>query len=396
MSIATKVQDSLSRSSWIRKMFEEGDRLRAIHGSENVFDFTLGNPDLEPPESFKRRLKALADHPQPGMHKYMSNAGYAATRQAVADYLNAKSGLQLTANHVVMTVGAGGGLNIVFKALLNPGDEVIVNAPYFVEYGFYVDNHQGNLVTVQTDSDFQLDLAALEQAITSRTKIILINTPNNPTGMIYSESSLQALASLIRKKEAELGTTIYLVSDEPYAGLVYDGFIIPSVLASFEHSLVVTSHSKDLALPGERIGYVAINPAIPQAELVFDALVFANRILGFVNAPALMQHLITELQGQTVGVAIYQRRRDLLYNHLTAIGFDVVKPQGAFYLFPKSPIADDIAFIQAAVKHNLLLVPGTGFGGPGYFRIAYCVSETVIENSFPAFTKLAREFGLSR
>lgn len=396
MSIATKVQDSLSRSSWIRKMFEEGDRLRAIHGSENVFDFTLGNPDLEPPESFKGRLKALADHPQPGMHKYMSNAGYAATRQAVADYLNAKSGLQLTANHVVMTVGAGGGLNIVFKALLNPGDEVIVNAPYFVEYGFYVDNHQGNLVTVQTDSDFQLDLAALEQAITSRTKIILINTPNNPTGMIYSESSLQALASLIRKKEAELGTTIYLVSDEPYAGLVYDGFIIPSVLASFEHSLVVTSHSKDLALPGERIGYVAINPAIPQAELVFDALVFANRILGFVNAPALMQHLITELQGQTVGVAIYQRRRDLLYNHLTAIGFDVVKPQGAFYLFPKSPIADDIAFIQAAVKHNLLLVPGTGFGGPGYFRIAYCVSETVIENSFPAFTKLAREFGLSR
>lgn len=396
MSIATKVQDSLSRSSWIRKMFEEGDRLRAIHGAENVFDFTLGNPDLEPPESFKTRLKALADHPQPGMHKYMSNAGYVATRQAVADYLNGKSGLQLTANHVVMTVGAGGGLNIAFKALLNPGDEVLVNAPYFVEYGFYADNHQGRLVAVQTHADFQLDLAGIEAAITPRTKIILINSPNNPTGVIYTAESLKELAGLIRKKEAELGTTIYLISDEPYAGLVYDGLSVPSVLTIFDHSLLVTSHSKDLALPGERIGYVAINPAIPQASLLFDALVFTNRILGFVNAPALMQHLITELQGQTAGVASYQNRRDLLYNRLTAIGFDVVKPQGAFYLFPKSPIPDDIQFIQAAVKYNLLLVPGSGFGGPGYFRIAYCVSETVIQNSFPAFTRLAQEFGLTR
>jgi aspartate aminotransferase len=329
------------------------------------------------------------------MHKYMSNAGYPETRQAIADHLNRISGAQLNANHVIMTVGAGGALNVIFKALLDPGEEIIVSAPYFVEYGSYVGNHQGKLVVVRSQPDFQLNLDNIAQAINSKTKAILINSPNNPTGVVYSEANLRKLADLIAKKEAELGTTIYLVSDEPYAGLVYDGVQVPTVLKIFKHSLVATSHSKDLAIPGERIGYIAIHPENPEAELLFDALVYANRVLGFVNAPALMQHLIIPLQGQAVGVDIYQKRRDLFYNHLTGIGFDVVKPQGAFYFFPKSPIPDDVAFIQAAVKYNLLLVPGTGFGQPGYFRIAYCVSEDTIKNSFPAFTKLAQEFGLT-
>ncbi|NLY75382.1 MAG: pyridoxal phosphate-dependent aminotransferase [Firmicutes bacterium] len=396
MSISNKVRDCLSRSSWIRKMFEEGDRLRAIHGADKVYDFTLGNPDLEPPAEFKTGLRELAVNPVPGMHKYMSNAGYPETRKAVVAYLNAKTGLNLTENNVVMTVGAGGALNVVFKTILNPGDEVIVSAPYFVEYGFYTDNHGGKLVVVNSKPDFQLDIAAIEKAITPKTKAILINSPNNPTGVIYTEACLNELAKLIAKKEKELNSTIYLVSDEPYSALVYDGVKVPQVLSIFAHSLLVTSHSKDLALPGERIGYIAFNPKIPDAELLFDGLVFANRVLGFVNAPALMQRLIADLQGKCVGVEIYRERRDLLYNHLTSIGFEVVKPQGAFYLFPKSPIPDDVAFIRSAVKYNLLLVPGSGFGTPGYFRIAYCVSKETILNSLPAFTKLAEEYQLKQ
>ncbi len=393
MSISSKVRESLTRSSWIRKMFEEGDRLAQIHGRENVYDFTIGNPDLEPPASFKSRLAELANHPVPGMHKYMSNAGYPEARAAVAAHLNRKTGLTLTAGHVVMTVGAGGGLNVAFKALLNPGDEVIVSSPYFVEYGFYTENHQGKLVVVKTKPDFQLDVKAIAAVINERTKIILINSPNNPTGVIYSPATLNALAEVIREKEAQLGITIYLVSDEPYSGLAY-GVAVPPVFNYFEHSLVVTSHSKDLAIPGERIGYVALQPANPEPELLFDALVFANRVLGFVNAPALMQRLVAELQGEVVGVDIYRERRDLLYNHLISVGFEVTKPEGAFYLFPKCPVADDVAFIQAALKYNLLLVPGSGFAGPGYFRIAYCVSKETIINSLPAFTKLAAEFEL--
>lgn len=395
MSVSTKVRQALSHSSWIRKMFEEGNRLGKIYGPENVYDFTLGNPDVEPPETFQTRLRELANDPVPGMHLYMNNAGYPETRQAIADHLNKISGQQLTSNHVLMTVGAGGGLNVIFKALLDPGDEVLVSAPYFVEYGSYVDNHQGILKVVPSQSDFQLDLAKIEAAITTKTKAILINSPNNPTGVIYPEKLLQELAKLIEAKEAQFGTTIYLISDEPYAGLVYDGVKVPSILKIFKHSILATSHSKDLAIPGERIGYVAINPNNPEAQLLFDSLVYANRVLGFVNAPALMQRIVASLQGQAAGVASYQERRDIFYAQLTKVGFEVIKPQGAFYFFPKCPIPDDVAFIQAALKYNLLLVPGSGFGQPGYFRIAYCVSKKTIENSFPAFTKLAKEFGLT-
>lgn len=394
MAISAKIQESMSGSSMIRKMFEEGDRLRKIHGPDKVFDFSIGNPDLEPPDVLKNKLRELANNPIPGMHQYMSNAGYSETRQKVAEYLERKTGLPLTENQVVMTVGAGGGLNVVFKTLLNPGDEIIVSAPYFVEYGFYTENHQGKLVVVNTSQDFQLDIGAIAKAINPKTKAILINTPNNPTGVIYPEDLLKQLAKLIKQKEVELGTEIYLISDEPYSGLAYDGVTVPPVLSVFERGIMVTSHSKDLALPGERIGYIAINPRMPEAETLFNGLVFSNRILGFVNAPALMQHLVADLQGTVVGVDVYQERRDLLYNHLRNLGFQVVKPQGAFYLFPKCPIPNDNAFTAAAVKYNLLIVPGSGFGAPGYFRIAYCVSKNTIVNSLPAFTQLAKEFGM--
>lgn len=394
MSVADKIRESLSRSSWIRKMFEEGDRLRQLHGPDHVYDFTLGNPDLEPPDCVTKRLQSLVHNPVPGMHRYMSNAGYRETRHAIAAHVGRQAGLSLTENHVVMTVGAGGGLNVILKTILNPGDEVIASSPYFVEYGFYTDNHQGKLVVVKTRPDFQLDPTAIAGAITPRTRAVLINSPNNPTGVVYPASTLRALAEILKQKEAEFGSTIYLISDEPYAALVCDGIRVPPILGIFEHGILVTSHSKDLALPGERIGYIAINPAIAEAGVLFDGLVFANRILGFVNAPALMQRLITDLQGESVGVQVYQERRDLLYSHLSKLGFDVVKPQGAFYMFPKSPIPDDVTFIRAAAKHNLLLVPGSGFGSPGYFRIAYCVPKQVILNSFPAFERVAREFGL--
>ncbi len=396
MSISDQVRESLNHSSMVRKMFEEGDRLRRIYGPDKVYDFSLGNPDLEPPESFQEGLRKLANHPIPGMHKYMSNAGYEETRAAIAAYQNKRTGLTLTANHVVMTSGAGGALNVIFKSLLNPGDEVIVSAPYFMEYGFYTDNHQGKLVVVKTQPDFQLDPEAIRTAVNSKTKAILINSPNNPTGVVYSEKTLTALATVIREKEKEFGKVIYLISDEPYAGLVYDGVEAPPILKIFEHGIVATSHSKDLAIPGERIGYAAINPQIPEADLLFSALVFANRILGFVNAPALMQRLVADLQGQVAGLDLYRERRDILYNHLTGIGFEVIKPQGAFYLFPKSPIPDDGVFSQAAQKHNILIVPGKGFCQPGYFRIAYCVSKEIIQNSLPAFTALAKEFNLTK
>ena len=396
MAISVKVQSSLGGSSMIRKMFEEGDRLRKIHGPDKVYDFSLGNPDLEPPTAFQKKFQELADNPFPGMHKYMSNAGYPEVRQKVAEYLQIKTGLMLNENQVVMTVGAGGGLNVVFKTLLNPEEEVIVSAPYFVEYGFYTDNHQGKLVVVKSKNDFQLDLDGIAKAINLKTKAILINSPNNPTGVVYPEGLLRNLAQIIKQKEAELGTEIYLISDEPYSGLVYDGVKVPPVLSIFERGIVVTSHSKDLALPGERIGYIAINPQMPEAKVLFDGLVFANRVLGFVNAPALMQHLVADLQGTVVGTDVYQERRDLLYNHLIQIGFKVVKPQGAFYLFPKCPISDDVTFKDAALKYNLLLVPGSGFGAPGYFRIAYCVSKNLIINSLPAFTALAMEFGMTK
>lgn len=395
MSIAIKVKGCIERSSWIRKMFEEGARLRALHGADKVFDFTLGNPSVEPPAAFHRELLKLAQAPIPGMHRYMNNAGYEETRAAVATVLAEKAGKPVAAKHVLMTCGAGGALNVALKTMLNPGEEVIILAPFFVEYKFYIDNHGGVSREVWTDRDsFQLDLAAIEAAIGPNTRAILINSPNNPTGVIYPEASLRALGALIARKEAELQRSIFVISDEPYARISYDGESVPSIFACVRNSLIATSHSKDLALPGERIGYLAANPSMDEVDLFMEGAVFCNRVLGFVNAPALMQRLVAQLQKASVDVAEYKQKRDLLYNHLTALGFRMVKPGGGFYLFPESPLADDIAFVQKAQEHNILLVPGTGFGAPGYFRIAYCIEQDVIERSLPAWTQLAKAVGL--
>jgi aspartate aminotransferase len=390
MSISKKVEGFLSSASWIRKMFEEGEKLRAIHGPNKVFDFTLGNPDVEPPKKFQEELKKLANNPITGMHRYMSNAGYLETREAIANTLSQETNLPFQAKHIIMTVGAGGALNVVLKSILDRDDEVIVLTPFFVEYTFYIDNHQGKIVKVPTKPDFTPDIDALSQAINSRTKAIIINSPNNPTGVVYSKNILDELGKMLSKKELELNKEIYLISDEPYSKLVYDIEKIPSVFLSYKNSIVVTSHSKDLALPGERIGYIAINPEIKPLELLIESLIFCNRTLGFVNAPALMQRLICKLQQETVDIALYKEKRDLLLNHLLSLGFEVVKPQGAFYLFPKSPIPDDIEFVKMAQEHNILIVPGTGFGLPGYFRLTYCIDKKVIENSLPAWTALAK------
>lgn len=395
MAIAAKIQTSIEGASWIRKMFEEGERLRAVHGAGNVYDFTLGNPNIEPPARYDEEFRQLAAAPPPGMHRYMSNAGYQETRAAVAEVLSESSGLQVTAENVVMTCGASGALNVVLKTILNPGEEVIILTPHFVEYKFYIDNHGGVPREVWTDREtFQLDLAAIENAISEKTRAIIINTPNNPTGVIYPAESLQKLGDLVQRKERELERQIYVISDEPYARIAYDGMAVPSIFPFIDNAVVVTSHSKDLALPGERIGYLAANPRMTHGELFMEGAIFCNRTLGFVNAPALLQRLVAKLQRESVDVGEYRQKRDILYDGLTGLGFSMVKPDGAFYLFPRSPIADDVAFVRLAQKHHLLLVPGAGFGAPGYFRIAYCVDMGMIERSLPAWGALAREVGL--
>ncbi|ABQ27511.1 pyridoxal phosphate-dependent aminotransferase [Geotalea uraniireducens] len=395
MAIATKIQGYIEGASWIRKMFEEGERLRKIHGADKVFDFTIGNPDIEPPQEFYDELRSLAERPLPGMHRYMSNAGYEETRSAVAEVIAEASGQPVTAAEVVMTCGASGALNVVLKAILNPGEEVIILTPHFVEYKFYIDNHGGVPRDVWTDRNtFQLDLAAIEAAINDKTRAIIINTPHNPTGVIYHADSLKKLGDLVQRKERELERQIFVISDEPYARIAYDGRHVPNIFTFVDNSVIVTSHSKDLALPGERIGYLAANPRMTHVELFMEGAVFCNRTLGFVNAPALMQRMVAKLQRSSVDIGAYQKKRDLLYDNLTAMGFRMVKPDGAFYLFPQSPLADDVEFVRTAQKHNILLVPGAGFGAPGFFRIAYCVDEAMIERSLPAWRALAEEMSI--
>jgi len=395
MPIARKIAAFIENASWIRKMFEEGERLRGIHGADNVFDFTLGNPTVEPPAEFEEEFRKLAAQPIPGMHRYMNNAGYEETRQAVAEVLAEKSGLDVKSSHVIMTCGAGGALNVALKTMLNPGDEVIILTPFFVEYKFYIDNHGGVPVEAWTDKEtFQLNLTAIENAITPKTRALIICSPNNPTGVIYPGEDLRKLGELLKSKEQEHGRQIVLISDEPYARICYDGKEVPSIFRHVENSVIATSHSKDLALPGERIGYLAANPRMNDVATFMQGATFSNRVLGFVNAPALMQRLVTKLQRVSVDIDEYREKRDLLYDNLTAMGFNMVKPDGAFYLFPKSPLPDDVKFVKLALEHQILLVPGAGFGAPGYFRIAYCVDKGMIERSLPAWEKLAKEVGL--
>jgi aspartate aminotransferase len=329
------------------------------------------------------------------MHRYMPNVGYADTRSAVAAQLTKETGISFAADHIVMCVGAAAGINVALRTLLDPGDEVIFFAPYFVEYHFYVDYHGGVAKVVPTDAHFDLDLAALEAALTPRSKVVLINSPNNPTGVIYPAATLKQVGELLQRKQRAFNTTIYLLSDEPYKKLIYGGLTYPEVYPHYANSLSVTSHAKDLALPAERIGYIAINPACTDLDDVISGLSFTTRTLGFVNAPALMQRVLMHLQGVTVDTAQYERQRDFFCDHLTAMGYQLVKPQGAFYIFPRSPIDDDVAFVKALQAKTILTVPGRGFGTPGHFRIAYCVEQRTIERAMDGFQAVAKEFGLS-
>ncbi len=390
--ISEKMRDDVQNGSWIRAMFEEGDRLRQIHGADKVFDFSLGNPDYEPPLAVRAELKRLLVDEIPNLHKYTSNAGYPEVREKIALSFEKETGLPFNQDHIVMTCGAAGGLNVALKTILNPGQEVILLAPYFVEYGFYTRNHGGQPVIVPTGPDFMPDLVALNKAITPLTKAIILNSPNNPTGVIYPPDVLQDLARVLEEKEKEFGTSILVISDEPYSKLVYENAMVPNLMNYFRNCAVVNSFSKSLALPGERIGYIAVNPQIDAVDELVGGLIFSNRTLGFVNAPSIFQRLVGACLDQVPDTSEYQKRRDLLYNHLIRLGFSCVKPQGAFYLFPRSPIADDVEFVRNALKYNLLLVPGKGFACPGYFRIAYCVDENTIKNSFPAFEALAAEY----
>lgn len=392
MTISTKIKGAIEKSSFIRKMFEEGTRLKAQHGADKVYDFSLGNPYLAPPAAFKETLIKVAQSSGEGVHSYMPNTGYPFVRAAVAKFVSGQQEVTLDENDIVMTCGAAGGLNVVLKTLLDPGDEVICPAPYFVEYNFYADNHGGVVRTVKTNPDFTLNLAAIEAAICPKTKALLINTPNNPTGQVYDKASLDALGEMLAQKSREIGHPIVLISDEPYRKITYDGITVPSIMTSYTNSLVVTSYSKDISIPGERIGYIAVHPDFEGKGTFLSGMALCNRILGYVNAPAIMQRVVAEIQGIAVDMSPYEKNRQLLVDGLTAAGYEFTAPKGAFYLFPKSPIADDVAFVSELQKELILVVPGTGFAGPGHFRISFCVNERTITEALPGFEKVMKKY----
>ena len=381
----------MENSSWIRKMFEEGIRLKKEFGEENVFDLSLGNPVIEPPEEVRKALIESARDESQGLHRYMPNAGLADVRAVIAESLSPECKVELSANDVVMVCGAAGGLNITLKTLLDPDDEVIIFAPYFVEYLFYADNHGGKAVAVPTLDDFRLNFDALQNALNEKTKAVIINSPNNPTGVLYSRQELQELARVLKAHSDKIGKAVYLISDDPYKKITFDGVEAPNIMEFYQDSIYITSHSKDIALPGERIGFLAVHPQCESAGLLMAGLIFCNRVLGFVNAPALIQRVVKQVQGVTVDVEQYRRKRDYLYSELTRIGYQVVKPQGAFYFFPKSPLEDEVEFVKKLADKKVLVVPGRGFGLPGYFRISYCLPDSVIEGSIAGFEKAYHE-----
>lgn len=387
MPVSNKMKAFAEKSSWIRKMFEQGAKMKAEFGAENVFDFSLGNPDLPPPAEYDQAIQKIVAEPVPGSHAYMPNGGYPWVREAVAKRMSQEQGVEISGGDMLMTCGAAGALNILMKSMLNPGDEVILLAPYFVEYNFYVDNHGGVSKVVDTDENFNLDLKAIEAAITEKTRAIIINSPNNPTGQIYSQEDLAQLGELLRYMGEQYATTIYMISDEPYRKIVFGENSVPSIFAAYKNSIVLSSYSKDLSLPGERIGYLALHPELGDKAALLDALTLANRILGFVNAPALMQRVVAELQEASVDNSIYERRRNKFCEILTKAGFDFLPPKGAFYVFPKTPIEDDVEFCAILQEEKILAVPGRGFGRPGYIRLAFCVEDSVIEGAEKAFAR---------
>ena len=386
----------VKNSSAIRAMFEEGKIMAAKYGAENVYDFSLGNPNVPAPAEVKKAVFEELEKEDPVvLHGYMNNSGYEDVRAAIADSINRKFQTSFGEKNIIMTVGAAGGLNVILKTLLNPGDEVIVIAPYFGEYNSYVSNYDGKIVVVSPNTEtFQPNLEELEQKITARTKAVIINSPNNPTGVVYSEDTIKKMADILRSREKELGTDIYLISDEPYRELVYDGIEVPYLTKYYENAIIGYSYSKSLSLPGERIGYLVIPDEADGSEELIAAAAIANRTIGCVNAPSLIQKVIAKCVDAEVDVAAYDKNRLALYNGLKELGFECIKPQGAFYLFVKSPVADEKAFCEAGKKYNILMVPGSSFACPGYVRLAYCVSYDTIMNSLPQFGKLAEEFGL--
>ena len=391
--ISIKMQEQVQSSSVIRAMFEEGKRLAEIHGAENVFDFSIGNPNVEPPEEVNIAILEILKSEKPmGIHGYMNNSGYEEVRATIAKSINDKFGTAFTQNNILMTVGAAGGLNVIFKTLLNPKDEVITFAPFFGEYRSYVKNYEGELVIVSPNTiDFQPNLVEFKEKITPKTKAVIINSPNNPTGVIYSEETIVKLSEILNEKQKEFGTDIYIVSDEPYRELAYDNIDVPYLSKYYANTIIGYSFSKSLSLPGERIGYLVIPDQVADYENIVAAANIANRILGFVNAPSLFQRVVAKCLNAKVDIDTYNRNRELLYNGLSSYGYQCIKPEGAFYLFVKTPIENDVEFCNLAKMKNILIVTGTAFGCPGYVRIAYCVAYKTIEKALPGFKALIEE-----
>lgn len=387
MAVSFQIIEAMKNSSWIRKMFEAGAELAAKYGAENVYDFTLGNPNIEPPAEFEQKLIEYIKSPAKGKYGYMANAGYADVRQKVAEYVGGVEGVRLSAENVIMTCGAAGGMNSILKTILNPGDNVVVSAPFFAEYTAYAANHGGRLVPVKAKDDLDIDVDAVEKAIDKHTVAMIINSPNNPSGRIYPEATIKKLADMLRKKSCELDHAIYLISDEPYKKIVFDGNKVPGIMAEYENSIISTSFSKDLSLPGQRIGYTVVSPKAEDVKLLIDGIVMCTRVLGYVNAPAVMQKVVAEMLGKSVDIDFYRKKRDRLCEILGNIGYEFNRPEGAFYLFVKAPGGDDLKAVEALQKENILVVPGRGFGTPGYFRIAFCVADSVIEGSAKGFER---------
>lgn len=394
--IAKKMEGLVNNNSVIRQMFEEGKKMAQEFGAENVYDFSLGNPNVPAPEKVKQTMIRLLEEEDPVvLHGYMANAGFPDVRAKIADSLNRRFGTSFTQDNIMMTVGAAGGLNCVLKAIINPGDEVLSFAPYFVEYRNYVANCDGVLKEVAPDtSTFQPDLAALEAAVTGKTRALIINNPNNPSGVIYPESTIKAIADILTRKQEEYGSEIFIISDEPYRELVYTGAEVPYITKYYRNTIVGYSFSKTLSLPGERIGYLVIPSEIEDHERLFQAVTIANRVLGFVNAPSLIQKTVAECLEEKADIGFYARNRDVLYDALKEYGFECIRPEGAFYMFIKSPVPDEKEFVAEAKKEHILVVPGSSFACAGFVRLSYCVAYETCVNSLPGFKRLSEKYSL--
>lgn len=392
--LAESMQGFIGNASWIRRMFEAGTELKARYGKDNVYDFSLGNPDLPAPPAVAEGLADFLAHAgEPFAFGYMPNGGFPWLREKLAAHLAKEQGAPITADGVLLTCGAAGGINAFLRAVLNPGEEMLTFSPYFVEYGFYVANHGGSFATVPARSeDFGPDCAALAAAISKKTRVVLINSPHNPTGVIYSQQDMEALVAVLEAKSREFGKPIWLLADEPYRFLAYDGASVPSVLPLYPYSVVISSFSKSLSLPGERVGYIVLSPGLAEKAELMAGLTLANRILGFVNPPVIGQQIMARALGSQADVAVYAGRRKAMAEVLDNAGYEYVMPRGAFYFFPKAPGGDDLAFVNSLVEERVLAVPGTGFGCPGHFRLAFCVDEKVIRNAADGFARARAKF----